>query len=619
MKLPYLSELATSRSVVDVFGGYNHNLRINEGEFYDMENLTSSYYPVMSPRGQRGTYDTANYHPQGMIAKDALCYVDGSYFVINEDRIDLRLSEDEEDCPKTLVSMGAYVIILPDAVWVNTDKSTGEYGHGHLNARFSNGDLGNTVTFTMCGADGEAYEYDYDGATEPVELDENGKEVEIKNGALWLDTSQAKHSLKMYSSSSGMWVSIATTYIKIESPGIAADFNQYDGVTISGLKGEELKQEKGGEPLGGTLASQLADIDGNFVIWDKDTSDGAGWILIAGLLDSNVTLSNYITIKREMPKMDFIVESENRLWGCRYGTANNGKVVNEIYASKQGDFKNWNCFMGLSTDSYAASCGTDGKFTGAVTHLGYPIFFKEGFMHKVYGNYPANYQIQTTACRGVQEGCSNSLAIVSEVLYYKSRNAVCAYDGSLPVEVSSALGEAYYDNAVACSHGNKYYISMRDASDAYHLFVYDTKKGMWHREDNLHVECFCSCRNDVYYIEPDSKDIKTLFGSGKEKDKGAVKWMAETGVIGCASPDKKYVSRLTVRMSLAVGTMVQFLVQYDSCGAWEHMLTMTGKSLSSFSVPVRPKRCDHFRMRIIGEGEAKVYSITKVLEQGSDV
>ena len=613
MKLPELIELSTSREMVDVFGGYNHNLRIGEGEFYDMTNLTSSNYPVMSPRGKRGEYTKVD-NLQGMIAKDSLCYVDGEYFVINGYRVPLGLSTNAEDCPKKLVSMGAYVIILPDAKWVNTaiivnDEGTiNEDGYGDINASFTNATRDTYVKFTMCGADGDAYDYKYTGSDEPEGDD-------IKNGDLWLDQSSTPHSVKMYSASSGMWVSIATTYIKIHSEGIGADFNQFDGVTISGLKDVDLYDYDSGDKIEGVAAEQLSAIDGSFAIWDK----GDDWILIVGLLDVEQTLSNHITIKREMPAMDFIVESENRLWGCRYGIAKNGEVVNEIYSSKLGDFKNWNCFMGLSTDSYSASCGTDGQFTGAITHLGYPIFFKEGFMHKIYGNYPANYQIQTTACRGVQKGSSDSLAIVNEVLYYKSRNAICAYDGSLPVEMSSALGQEYYSDAVACGHGNKYYISMKDLSGTYHLFVYDTTKGMWHREDNLQVDFFCPCRNDIYYAEHNNpKAIKTLFGSGVQ-DTEPVRWMAETGVIGCSSPDKKYVSRLNVRMSLDIGTVVNFFVQYDSCGEWEHMFIMHGTNLSSFSVPVRPKRCDHFRMRIEGEGDAKIYSITKVVEQGSDV
>ena len=74
MKLPQLSALSTSRDLVDVFGGYNHNLRINEGEFYDMKNLTSAYYPILAPRRKRGVFANTASNPLGLIEKDALCY-----------------------------------------------------------------------------------------------------------------------------------------------------------------------------------------------------------------------------------------------------------------------------------------------------------------------------------------------------------------------------------------------------------------------------------------------------------------------------------------------------------------------------------------------------------------
>lgn len=628
MKLPALTELNASREMIEVFGGYNHNLRISEGEFYDMENLTSSHYPVMSPRGKRGTYLSVG-NPQGMIAKDALCYVDGEYFVMNEYRIPIGLSTKAKDCPKKLVSMGAYVIILPDAKWVNTSNVVNadgninhEDGYGNINASFTNATRDQYVKFTMCGSDGEAYKFDYEGADEPTEkVDENGQKIPIENGSLWLDKSSNQHSVKMYSASSKMWVSIATTYIKIYSEGIANDFNQFDGVTISGLKDTVLINYNNEEELSGPAAKQLSEIDGGFVVWDKDKEEG-NWILIVGLLDTEMTIKNHITIKREMPVLDFVIESQNRLWGCRYGEDKNGNVVNEIYASKQGDFKNWSCYMGIATDSYAASCGTDGKFTGAITHMGYPIFFKENYMHKIYGNYPANYQIQSTACRGVQDGSGDSLAIVNEVLYYKSRNAICAYDGSLPSEMSSALGDVSYSNAVACGHGNKYYISMKDNTDAsdtpYRLFVYDAKRGVWHKEDKTQVSSFCSCRDELYYVDSVDNSIKTMFGSGTV-DTAPVKWMAESGVIGCSSTNKKYVSKLNLRLSLDIGTRVYIYIQYDSMGEWEYLSSFTGTALKAFSLPIRPKRCDHFRIRIAGEGDAKIYSITKTIEQGSEI
>lgn len=236
-------------------------------------------------------------------------------------------------------------------------------------------------------------------------------------------------------------------------------------------------------------------------------------------------------------------------------------------------------------------------------------------MHKVYGNYPANFQIQTTACRGVQKGCEQSLAIVNEVLYYKSRSAVCAYDGSLPAEISAALGDVSYHDAAAGAVGNKYYISMADESGAAHLFVYDTVRGMWHREDATAAAQFCAHRGELYFIERADGKIRTVGGTG-ELESMPISWMAESGIIGTDSPDRKYLSRMEVRMALEVGAMVDIYVQYDSCGEWEHLFTMMGSSLGSFSVPFRPRRCDHLRLRMEGSGAVKIYSICKTIEGG---
>lgn len=578
MKLSKLEELKVTRDMIDVFRGYNHNLRIGEGEFYDMTNLSSDNYPVLSPRRQRGVYAVPK-KPQGMVSKDSLCYVDGGDFIINEHVVPMNLSVDE--VPKTLISMGAYVIIMPDKKYINTADLT---DYGSIEAAVT---TSSTVTFELCKLDGVGYE----GVVTQPTAPQNPRNLD-----LWMDTSDKPHVLKQYSATNAMWVSVPTTYIKISATGIGIPFSENDGVTISGVANEE-----------------LADLNNTMVIVAK----GDDYIVVIGIIDQVTTQDAAVTVKRQMPNLDFIIESGNRLWGCRYGTAVNGEVVNEIYASKLGDFKNWHCYAGVSTDSYAATVGTDGQFTGAVAHLGYPLFFKENCMHKVYGNYPANYQIQTTTCRGVQKGCERSLAIVNEVLYYKARSGVCAYDGSLPTEISTAFGDESYFSAVAGSLGNKYYISMTDANDMWHLFVYDSLKGMWHREDDTQASCFCACRGDLYYIDYADKQIKSVKGAGVTETK-AIKWSATTGVIGTDSPDKKYISRMDVRMSLQAGSRVSFYAEYDSSGEWEYLFTMDGIKLQTFAVPIRPKRCDHMRLRIVGYGDAKIYSICKNTERGSD-
>ncbi|MBQ6708213.1 MAG: hypothetical protein IJM97_04605 [Clostridia bacterium] len=647
MNIPELQPYNSTRQTVEVFRGYNRNLRISENEFYDMKNLTSDHYPVLSPRNKRGQYETPRSGRKCcLISKDSLGYIEldettgtGEFYLNNYSTNGLIKPKTSEGGKKvsiknsSITSMGAFVVIITrdedrniiDKKWVNTSFDALKDGkwmnHGDIEAETKTpaNISGDYIThFELCGLE-EDYDNIHKGNSVPdvkTYYDDEPDTKELKGGEMWLDTSNKPYSLKKYSLSQKEWVTIPTTYIKISFEGTDnyfADFEQYDGVTISGI-----------------VSDELSDLNNTMAIWEK----GDNYIKVIGIFSGYYTQTDTpIQIKRKMPDVDFITESENRLWGCRYGTTEtlvDGEyktvVVNEIYSSKLGDFKNWNCFMGLSTDSYAATCGTDGVFTGAISHLGYPIFFKENCMHKVYGNFPSNYQIQTITCRGVQNGCHKSLAIVNEMLYYKSRTAVCCYDGSLPQEISYCLGEEMYSDAVAGAHGNKYYVSMKDSSDTYNLFVYDTAKGLWHKEDKTQIEDICSCRGELYYIglndgETDNTydtKIKTLFGSGN-RDTAPIKWMAETGPIGTSSPDKKYISKLNVRMSLDFGSRVYVFIQYNSSNNWEQVFTFSGNSLNSFSVPIRPKRCDTFKIRFEGIGEAKIYSITKTIEEGSDV
>jgi hypothetical protein len=313
--------------------------------------------------------------------------------------------------------------------------------------------------------------------------------------------------------------------------------------------------------------------------------------------------------------MDFLVEAGNRLWGCRYGTGEDGSFVNELYACKLGDFRNWNCFAGLSTDSYRASCGTDGPFTGACAYLGAPLFFKEHCLHKVYGSYPAVFRIQDTACRGVQQGCHKSLAIVDETLFYRARSGICAYDGALPVDVSASLGEQPCLAAVGGALGGKYYISMEHPARGWQLFVFDTARNLWHREDELQAEGFCALAGELYCIDGKDKNILTMLGSGEAFEE-KVPWMAETGELGLSDPDMKYISRMVIRMSLDPGSRVDIYARYDMSEEWIHLARVHSTSLRSFSVPIRPRRCDHMKLRFVGLGGGRIYSWAKTVSNG---
>lgn len=574
MRYPTIPVRSASRDMIDAFRGYNHNLRIADGEFYDMKNMTSDFYPVLSPRGKRGLLAQIP-GITGIISKEKLCYTDGADFVIGEDRYEMDLNSEE----KMLISMGAHVIIMPDKKYINTAKPE---ERGSIEAEFT---TSGEVSFQLCNLTGELYE----GATVADKAPENPE-----NGALWIDTSSKPHALKKYTTATSQWISIASTYVRIGATGIGKNFEKNDGVTIEGIQDEALE-----------------DLNGTMIIWEK----GDDYIVVIGLLDEAATQTEAVTVSRKMPDMDFLLESENRLWGCRYGLNREGEFVNELYACKLGDFKNWNCFMQVSTDSYAATVGTDGPFTGAIAHMGYPLFFKENCFHKVFGNYPANYQIQTTACRGVQKGSHRSMAIVNEVLYYKADTAVCSYDGSLPAEISYCLGNEHYSEAVGGGHGNKYHVSMKDMDGNWHLFVWDTAKKLWHREDDLTVRSFCSHGGQLYALCQDKRVITMLRGDGSgETD---YSWYAETGEIGFNTPDQKYISQIVMRLSLETGTELRVFARYDFSEQWEPLFALRSTNLRSYEIPIRPKRCDYMKLRLEGDGPGKIYSITKKMMKGS--
>lgn len=594
MIYPFLNELSRSRTATEVWQGFNHNLRIGDGEFYDMRNLSSDRYPVLAPRRKRGIYVSPT-NAQGLIAKDTLCYIDGSAFVADGYRVDLGLSVAEADCPKRLISMGAYVIILPDKKYINTADIT---DHGNIEASVTT--VGN-VAFTLCRISGDTLSPDYIQESAPVDpLD----------GQLWLDIASDPNTLRQWNGIDGMWVSTATTYIKISSTGIGAAFREGDGVTISGLAGETLIGGNG-EALEN---ADVSSIDGNYIIQAR----GDDYLVIIGLLAQTAIITNPVTVSRKMPNMDLVIESENRLWGCRYGLNAAGEFVNELYASKLGDFRNFGCYMGLSTDSYTVSLGSDGVFTGACSYLGFPLFFKENCIHRVYGSYPAAYRLQTTQCRGVRKGSEKSLVMVGEVLYYHSATGICAYDGSLPMDVSQALGRELFHSAVAGTWRGKYYVSMADEEENHSLYVYDPRRGLWHREDDCRAAEFCACRGELFFIDHRDGAIKTVSGQGTPEE-GPITWSATTGPIGAAAADHRYLRKLTLDVALAPGSTVTVEGAYDESPDFKRLGGFTADSFRRFTFPVRPRRCAVLRLRISGTGEGAVYGITRTTQKGSDV
>lgn len=577
------------KSMQNVFAGYNHNLVIGDTQFYDMQNMTSDNYPVMSPREERGIVDRLD-NPFGLFGGEALAWVDGNKFYYDGNEI-CNVSETE----KQFVRIGALLCIFPDKLIYNTHTKELESMEVVIES------IGDT-RYTLCQLDGKEYT-PYVGVDEP----------EHEEYSCWLDTSQTPHVLKEYADTSAQWIEVATTYIKIENEAIDYQFSEFDAVTISG--------------------SDISDLNTDNIVYGT----GKGYIIVAGIIDEVMTQRSEITMKRVVPDMDFVTELDNRIWGC-------SSKNHEIYACKLGDPKNWRCYMGISSDSYAATIGTEGDFTGATSHLGNILFFKENALIRVYGTAPSNYQITTIHCRGVQRGSEKSLVTINQVLYYKSVNGVYVFDGSYPTSISTELGNGLYFDASAGYCKDKYYICMRDAAYEYYLFVYDTLKRMWHIEDRQQIKMFANVQGGLYFVDESNRLMivntdaleKALFPGIPDdayqypseelypgmnfihQKEDSISWMCETGDIGLDISENKYITMLLIRLVICAKSKLTILVQYDSSDIWEELIELNSTDKKTLNIPLRIRRCDHLRLQFKGQGKSLIYSITKTIEQGSE-
>lgn len=693
---------------VNMFMGYNHNPIINDGEFYEMQNMTSDHYPLLAPRKKResvlalptddyksitlvhttkyesdivstsihytfnevtvdgelklkwlmsslnvfdslqltirfsndnglvseriidiepytdiemeitpeaskvqfivdGVFtDPSSFDPddietyvydcalqeqiptiRGMLVKDNKLayfikqnlYYDGEVYDFSD-----YIGTDDMSTNVQLITMGAYIYIFPLNLYINTQDTD---DMGRLDAVME--DTGE-VTYTLCRADGTGYDATA-SATEPEDP---------SNGDYWLDTTQT--GLYVWSEYNKSWNPVLTTYIAITFPN--ADPSDYFA------EGDAVY-----------LNTKYEDINNGSVI----QAVGEDYIVVTGIMDSSTdteTFTGKIKVERRVPKFDYACVSQNRMWACYKGEDANGKVLNEIYASKLGDPKNWYCYEGSSSDSYAVSLGDDGDFTGAVSYQGMPTFFKENKIYKIYGSYPAQYQLYAEDQRGVQKGSERSLAICGDYLIYKSISDVCIYDGSRPTTISEPLGIEIYKDAVAGSTLNKYYLSVIDQENNSHLFVYDLNRNMWHREDDLRILSFAYnnfgklygvSKLKVYSFGVTGDDFELT----KETAETHIDWYVESGIIGLTFTTHNYVNEMTIRAKIGYDAMLRVLVSYDD-NDFEELRVIEGRGkLESYNFAIRSDRADHYRIRIEGRNDVLVYSIATKLEEGS--
>lgn len=615
MFLPEIYENENTQTMISQWRGYNHNYSINMGEFYDMENMTVDGFPIMMARDVRPTLLNAVHAFRAILYTDAsLAWLDGNVFHFRSWMIDLSDVMDGsaasvswadqdgvfEDAPddeiiqwseQTMIRFGAYILIFPLNIWVDLYKREA----GSMTSKFVS-EAGVTVTYTISKQDGS----DYDSVVAQETAPENPSE-----GDYWLNTTEGSEGLNVYVQSS--WQPVPTCYIRIEIEGAGFDdyFTTEDVINLNSATVQDINN--------GSLIQAISE----------------DYIVVIGLMDAvtktETTSAAYkLTIERVLPELDYICADKNRLWGCRYGYDSRGDLINEIYASKLGDFRNWYSYQGLSTDSYAATIGIPGQFTGCISYGGYPTFFKENAIIRVSGSYPAEYNVMQMEARGVQDGSHKSLAIVGEALYYKAPGGVMVYDGSLPQMISAEFGrDAYYYDGVAGVCGTKYYLEVTNAQGGHRMFVYDSQYGLWTKESHLSALAFSGSLDGRLF----AFTYQSVFGMGlsdnelytdKQIGEEYVEWYLETGDMGLEIPEFKMVSKLTLRAYVPTQSEIEVRISYDD-KPFEPVATIRGlEETMTHTMKIVPYRCDHFKLHLKGHGKVRLYSLAITFDTESD-
>ena len=566
MLYPTLNETRERRKAQTAFRGLNQNLNASEEEFVSMMNMSSDEAPMMAPRKRRRKIITVS-GASTMLGGGTLSWIANGKLYYSGQEVASGLTAGAQ-----LIRMGAYLIAWPDKIVYNT--STRELSHMDYEWK------GNGVHVRPCLLSGQELRY--------VSGDEAPEEP--ADGMYWLNTSNGG----LYKYLQGVWTGIDTVYSRIECLGIGAGLLDYDVVSISGMDDEDFNLESA------TVYAR-----------------GDDYIVIASGIIVDFENDGEVTVSRTAPDLDYICESNNRLWGYSNAT-------HEIRASKLGDPTNWNSYLGISTDSYAATVGSQGDFTGIYNYMGYVHFFKENRVHRLYGTQPSNFQLVEIQMRGVKQGCEKSLCVVNELLYYMSRDGIIRYDGSGPVCVSEPLGDGKMESVVCGAHENKLYVSAVTA-DGPQIYALDTMYNLWHREDETRAIAFATTGEGDYVLDSQG-NIWGIDGAGNMLEdydsdlEGPISWEAITGDqlteynMGQRTTQQKRLKKIEIRLQMDRGSSVAIDIQYNSDGRWHRAMTYQSELKKTVTLPLIARSCDHFALRYTGTGKVVVYALTKIFE-----
>lgn len=561
------------------FGGFNRHDSASDGEIYDMLNMTSDSYPVMSTREHR--YEIAElYGP-----------------VTNERII---ASFDVADTPFFLCAIGTSTDDEElTAVALVKDGSGNDMYHMVL-FRDNRGFSRQNVSATAYNDRLIVY---YDGKMSEVYFDREAKKIVSKRAdfSLYWDEGVA------------IWhnTALTTTYIQIQL--------SYEGdISVA----EQIRQFRVGDVL--TVTPNMGDdVDFKILSVSVGTDD---YLNDAVQLSTHYIKDIYTTmspeddvgvdslsivywsggVRRRIPSFNRIISNNDRIWGI------NG---NEIYCSASENPYTWYDFdTSTVARSFYAKVPYVGQFTGICSYMGDVFFFTKEEVYRMYGSTPDAFSLRSLGFFGCEEGESCGTAM--QALFYNSTRGPALFDGESAKLINRPFGNLVPKNTVGCGCGTKYYLA-----DGEYLYVYDIQNGTWHKEDGAGIVDMIVIGGRLVIAYDDTR----VFYYQHDFDRDGVSFEApikscvEFADISEGSPYYITAGEITLRLWLDEGSELSMYISYDG-GEYEliHSTTQPGKH--SETVRYTPKqRCDHYRLKFEGVGAWKLYSMMRTYQVGSNV
>lgn len=566
------AQLAATTERIIEFRGINRKDFVDEGEMSDMKNLTSDNYPLLSPRKPRGTYTlpehvTVPYKIMaryGKIAMIALDENDNVNFYFDGTKV----SEiNDLTSASEMVAINTKICFFPQKTCISIVQSGGVASI--VSGSYTS--LEKTVTLTA-----------------------------LSPATVTISNSDARMSLSSVS-------------------GFAYD----DALNINGTLTYTANGSSHTKEC--NVSCIIESIISNKLVLPRET-----FIELTGEGATNITF--YGTVSRTMPNMDIIIEWNNRLWGA-------SSADNVIYASKLGDPTNWHYFQGTGLDSYYAQQGTDGVWAGCATFSSHIIFFKQNGMARIYGSSPSNFQITNTKCYGVEEGSKASVVTVNDTVFYKSVIGIMAYDGGTPYCISERFAKPF-GQVISGSEGRKYYASILTKHVGPEIMVLDIDKGVWHKEDTTRFKATCSIDDKMYFVThnsdallcgtdvkadyylicgegaPSSGQIKVINPAYATESVKDMEWSATFGPFDEHVEGRKIYSKILMRLIRKDRSNVKVYISLDG-GDWEQVYAFDPASTGGDYIPIVPRRCDRYSIKIEGKGECSVKSLTRKVRYGT--